>query len=677
MDDRQRARERIDELTRELQQHAHRYYVLDAPTIPDHEYDRLFHELRDLEEAHPDLRWPDSPTVRVGGEPVEFLDRVRHPSRMLSLDNVFDAAGVRDFDERVRRFLGISDGEALAYVVEPKLDGLAVELVYRGGLLEAGVTRGDGESGEDVTHNLRTVPTVPLRLSAPASAARDLLVVRGEVLIPLESFAAMNRRREAAGEAPFKNPRNTAAGAVRQLDPALAAERGLVFFAHSAADPRALGMETHAQLLEELPRWGFRVAPGWARCSGVEEVLAHLARLGEDRHTLPHEIDGAVIKVDALALQRRLGETSHAPRWAVAYKYPPPEVATAVRDIVVQVGRTGALTPVAELEPVQVGGVTVSRASLHNRDELARKDVRIGDTVLVRRAGEVIPEVVGVVLDGRPPDSLPFPFPDRCPACGGPVGAEEDGVVVRCTSGISCPAQQRTAIRHFASRGAMDIDGLGERLCDQLVAEGLVADVADLYHLTAEQIAALDRQAERSAANLVAALERSKEQPLHRVLAGLGIRHVGEQVARVLADHAGSMERLMEMTPEELEAIEAVGPVVAASVRQFLDEERNRELIQRLRRAGLTMRAERRGERGARPLAGRTFVLTGTLPSMTRAEAKAAITSQGGKVTGSVSANTDVVVAGEAAGSKLKKALALGIEVVDEAGLRAMLEGET
>ncbi len=673
MQEQDAARARIEELSAQLRHHAHQYYVLDRPAIPDHEYDALYAELVALEQRFPALRAPDSPTQRVGGAPLDDLPKFAHPVPMLSLDNAFDDGAVREFDERVKRFLGLPAGRALAYAVESKLDGLALELVYEDRVLQVGATRGDGRVGEDVTHNLRTVPTIPLRLGDGAPAGT--LVVRGEALIPLAEFAALNARRAAAGEPEFKNPRNTAAGTIRQLDPRLARERPLTFYAHSTADAAALPFETHSAFLEAAPAWGFRVAPGWARCAGIDAVLAHLERLAALRDELPHEIDGAVIKVDEVALQGRMGATSHAPRWAMAFKYPPAQKVTRVREIVIQVGRTGALTPVAELEPVTVGGVTVSRATLHNPDELQRLDVREGDAVRIQRAGDVIPKVVAVVPEQRPAGAAPFAFPDACPVCGAPATREEGEVVLRCSNAVACPAQLRGAVRHFASRGAMDIEGLGQKLCDQLVDAGLVREVADLYDLTYDQLIPLERMADRSARNLLAAIEASKAQPLHRLLVGLNIRHVGEHVARVVADHAGTMEQLLQLDAEQLEAVEEVGPVVAASLRRFLDQERTRALLQRLEAAGLRMDAEQRAAAGPSPVAGKTFVLTGTLPSMTRSEAKAAIQARGGKVSGSVSGKTDFVVAGASAGSKLRKAEQLGVAVIDEGGLRGLLEG--
>ncbi len=671
--DREAARVRIHELTRLLNHHAHQYYVLDQPEIPDHEYDRLFHELKALEEQFEDLREPDSPTGRVGGPPVDFLEKVDHPVPMLSLDNAFDHDQVREFDQRVRRFLGMQPDEPLDFVVETKLDGLALELIYADGLLQVGVTRGDGQVGEDVTHNLRTVQTIPLGLVGAGPHLQGQLIVRGEILMPLGGFDALNRRREAAGEPLFKNPRNTAAGTVRQLDPRLAAERPMIFYAHSTAEAVELPFEAHSLFLHDAPTWGFRVAPGWKVCAGIEAVIEHLEGLAAIRETLPHEIDGAVIKVDRVDLQARMGETTRAPRWAVAYKYPPPRKQTRVRRITVQVGRTGALTPVAELEPVRVGGVTVSRATLHNADELRRKDVREADTVVIQRAGDVIPEIVEVVADRRPPHSEPFVFPECCPECGALATRDEGEAVTRCTAGLSCPAQLRTGIHHFASRGAMDIDGMGEKLCNQLVDTNLVRDVADIFGLQFEDVVYLERMGDRSARNLLEAIERSRSQPLHRLLTGLGVRHVGEQVARVLADHAGTLEGLRAMSAEDLEAIDEIGPVVAASIRSFLDEPRNQALLDRLAAAGLRLEAEEK-QQAAAPLAGRTFVLTGTLPSMTRAEAKAAITARGGKVSGSVSGKTDFLVAGESAGGKLTRARDLGVTVVDEDDLRRMLE---
>ena len=671
--DRQAAIARIEELTRLVNHHANQYYVLDQPEIPDHEYDRIFHELLALEEQYPDLRAAGSPTQRVGGPPVDFLEKVGHPVPMLSLDNAFDHDSVREFDARIRRFLGMDDAEPLTYVVETKLDGLALELIFRDGLLDVGVTRGDGRVGEDVTHNLRTVQTIPLSLLDEGDHLSGELIVRGEILMPLAGFEALNRRRLADGQPEFKNPRNTAAGTVRQLDPQLAAERPMIFYAHSTAAPSALPFERHSEFLKASRRWGFRVAPGWKVCEGIEAVIEHIEGLAAIREALPHEIDGAVIKVDDVGLQGRLGETARAPRWATAYKYPPPRRTTRVHKITVQVGRTGALTPVAELAPVRVGGVTVSRATLHNADELHRKDVREEDTVVIQRAGDVIPEIVEVVLDRRPIGTEPFPFPERCPECGARAVRDEGEAVTRCTAGLSCPAQLREGIHHFASRSAMDIEGMGEKLCNQLVDVGLVGNVADIYAMRYEDVAYLERMGDRSARNLLEAVQRSKSQPMHRLLNGLGVRHVGEQVARVLADHCGSMGALAAASAEELEAVDEVGPIVAASVRAFLDEPRNGELLARLEASGVRMDAEPVAE--TLTLAGKTFVLTGSLETMTRAEAKAALTARGGKVSGSVSRKTDYLVAGSAAGSKLTKAQQLGVAVLDEPALRALLEG--
>jgi len=673
MANRNAARARIDDLSRIINHHAHLYYVQDEPEIPDHEYDKLFHELLRLEEQYPDLRAPDSPTQRVGGPPVDFLEKVDHPVPMLSLDNAFNHEELREFDARVRRFLGLQEAEAIGYVVETKLDGLALELIYRDGLFHVGATRGDGRVGEDVTHNLRTVQTIPLSLLGVGEHLTSELIVRGEILMPLASFDTLNRKREAVGESLFKNPRNTAAGTVRQLDPKLAGERPLTFYAHSTADASQLPFDRHSEFLGSVRGWGFRVAPGWKCCEGIEAVIQHVQGLAAIRETLPHEIDGAVVKVDRVDLQRRMGETSRAPRWAIAYKYPPPRKQTRVRKITVQVGRTGALTPVAELASVRVGGVTVSRATLHNADELLRKDVREDDTVIIQRAGDVIPEIVEVVMDLRPRGTEPFVFPDRCPECGALAVRDEGEAVTRCTAGLSCPAQLKEGIRHFASRKAMDIEGLGEKLCVQLVDTGLISNVADIYQLRFEDVVYLDRMGDKSAHNLLDAIDRSRSQPLHRLLTGLGIRHVGEQAARVVADHAGTLDALQAMDADELEAIDEVGPVMAASLRAFLDEPRNERLLQRLVDAGLrTDREERQG--GSAPLQGTTFVLTGTLPSMTRAEAKAAITARGGKVSGSISGKTRYLGAGASAGSKLAKAEKLGVEVIDEDGLRRLLQ---
>jgi DNA ligase (NAD+) len=653
------AKDRHAELRRELDEHNYRYHVLDAPTISDAEYDRMFQELVRLEAEHPELVTPDSPSQRVGGKIMAGFAPVKHPHPMLSLGNVFDEAGIREFDARVKRHLGMEAEARLEYVVQPKIDGLSIELVYRDGALLSAATRGDGVTGEDVTANVRTIRGVPLRLRR--SVAGDF-EVRGEIYFPKAEFAALNREREELGEPTFANPRNAAAGTLRQIDPSITAKRPLrgLFYA-PATIPRSIA--DHAAFIAHLSELGFPTPPTH-RCDGVDAVLEVYRDFLAKRHDLTYEIDGVVVKVNAHQLQMELGEVSRAPRWATAFKMPAVQETTIVRNIAVQVGRTGALTPVAHLEPVSVGGVTVSRATLHNEDEIRRKDVRVGDTVLVQRAGDVIPEVVQVIVEKRPSDAAPFEFPKSCPVCGTAAAREEGEAVWRCPS-TACPAQLVERLRHWAGRGGVDIEGLGYERIGQFATAGLVRAIPDIYRLRREQLLELDRFAEKSADNLLAAIEASKHRPLARVVFGLGIRHVGEHIAEVLSRAFGSLEALEAATVEQLAAVHGIGDEVAEAVAQFFASEATRAMLQELRELGL------RPETTAPPAAdgklkGMSIVVTGTLTTMSRDEIHARIRQHGGHPASSVSKNTDYLVAGESAGSKLEKARKLGVTVLTE-----------
>jgi DNA ligase (NAD+) len=676
-------------LRAELERHNYRYYVLDDPAVPDAEYDRLFRELQALEAAHPELRTPDSPTQRVSGQVLEGFAPVRHAVPMLSIRTETDitAGGAAAFDARVRRELKLTDADPpVEYACELKFDGLAINLRFEQGILVQAATRGDGEVGEDVTQNIRTIRQIPLRL---AGMTAPVFEVRGEVYLRRDDFERLNERQRAliaAGakhEKTFVNPRNAAAGAVRQLDPAVAAQRPLSFFAYGlgAVDGWAQAPATHSATLDALAAMGVPVSPERAVVAGAEGLAEFHRRVGARRDALPFDIDGVVYKVNDLALQRRLGFVTREPRWAVAHKYPAQEQLTQVLDIDIQVGRTGKLTPVAKLAPVFVGGTTVSNATLHNEDETRRKDVRVGDTVIVRRAGDVIPEVVGVVMERRPekvgpPFDLKRRLHGKCPVCGSAIMREDGEADWRCTGGLYCPAQRKQAILHFASRRAMDIEGLGEKLVDQLVDGGQVRTLPDLYRLDVAGLAALDRMAEKSAQNLVEGLERSKRTTLARFLYALGIRHVGEATAKDLARHFGSLDRILAAGVEQLLEVNDVGPVVAQSIRTFFDQPHNREVVDALRAAGVRWEehAGAPADTAPKPLAGKTLVLTGTLPHLAREDAKALIEAAGGKVAGSVSKKTDYVVAGAEAGSKLDKARALGVTILDEDGLHALLK---
>ncbi len=671
MSDRGTVAERIRKLRDEIELHNYRYYVLDAPTIPDAEFDRLFRELQALERAHPELVTPDSPTQRVGGMPASGFAQVRHRVPMLSLNNAFDDADVAAFDRRVSEALGIEDVE---YAAEPKFDGLAISLVYEHGVLMQAATRGDGYTGEDVTANVRTIHAVPLRLSIDKPPA--VLEVRGEVLMLKRDFEQLNAEQREKGEKAFANPRNAAAGSLRQLDPRITASRKLTFFAYALGAVEGMALPPrHSELLALLERLHFPVTRERQVVRGVKGLLHFYREIGALRDRLPFEIDGVVYKVNDLAAQARLGFVARAPRWAIAHKFPAQEEMTQVLDIDVQVGRTGALTPVARLKPVMVGGVTVTNATLHNEDEIRRKDVRIGDYVIVRRAGDVIPEVVSVVKHKRPPHARAFVMPSRCPVCGSHVVRPEGEAVARCSGGLYCPAQRKQAILHFASRRAMDIEGLGDKLVDQLVDKGLVKNPADLYRLRADALAKLERMGEKSAHNVLEAIQRSKQTELARFIYALGIRNVGEATARDLAHHFGSLDALMAADLAQLMEVPEVGPVVAESIRDFFAEPHNRSVIDQLRRAGIQWKeGVPKVARAVPGVAGKRFVLTGTLPHLSREEAKARIEAAGGKVSGSVSKQTDYVVVGVDPGSKLARAEALGIPLLDEDGLLALLQ---
>ncbi|BCX81213.1 DNA ligase (NAD+) [Methylomarinovum caldicuralii] len=654
-------RRRVEQLRREIEYHNYRYYVLDEPVISDAEYDALMAELRRLEAQYPELITPDSPTQRIGAPPSEAFAPVRHEVPMLSLDNAFSDEDVIDFDRRVRERLGV---EQVIYSCEPKLDGLAVSILYEHGSLTRAASRGDGYTGEDVTANVRTIRSIPLRLRG--SGWPERFEVRGEVFMSIEGFKKLNEWALKHGEKVFANPRNAAAGSLRQLDPRITARRPLDFFAYGyGIFPEDQLPKTHHELLDRFQDWGVPVAPEREVVEAVTGCLDYYRRMLARRESLPYEADGVVYKVDRFDWQRLLGYTARAPRWAIAHKFPAHEATTVVEAIEVQVGRTGVLTPVAKLKPVQVGGVTVSSASLHNFEEVKRKDVRVGDTVLVRRAGEVIPEVVKVILEKRPPDAKPVQPPTHCPVCGAEVVADPGGVILRCSGGLYCPAQLKASIKHFASREAMDIEGLGEKLIDQLVDKGLVKDVADLYDLTFDQLIQLERMGPKSAQNLLKAIERSKHTTLPRFLYALGIREVGEVTAQLLAEHFGSLERIMNAGEEELARIPGIGPVVARHIVTFFRQPHNREVIERLRRAGVHWEEGAPAEK-PKPLAGKTFVFTGTLAAMTREEAKRRVEALGAKVSNSVSKKTDYVVVGENPGSKLDKARQLGVEILDE-----------
>jgi len=655
-------RARVSELRTVLHEHNYRYHVLDDPAISDAEYDRLFGELQDLEEQHPELAAPDSPTNRAGAPPLREFPSVRHEVSMLSLSNAFDPSEVIAFDRRIRER---ADVDRVEYVAEPKLDGLAVSLLYQRGILVRGATRGDGETGEDVTANIKTIKSVPLRLHG--SDIPEALEVRGEVFLSHDGFRRLNEEQRSRDGKLFVNPRNAAAGSLRQLDSRLTARRPLEVFFYGMGRVNGKIPDNHWDLLQAFRSWGLRVSPLAELVTGAEGCIGYYEKTGAMRPDLPYDIDGVVYKVSDLVIQAALGNISRAPRWALAHKFPAQEESTQVEGIEVQVGRTGAVTPVARLRPVFVGGVTVSNATLHNRREIERLDIRVGDTVVVRRAGDVIPEVVSVNKGKRPPNALPYEYPPVCPVCGSEIVYEGEGIVARCSGGLYCAAQRKESIKHFASRRAMDIDGLGDKLVEQLVERNLVTDAADLYSLNHQQLAALDRLADKSARNLVEALDRSKSTRLDRFLYALGIGQVGESTAQQLAAHFGSLDAIMAAPVEVLENIHDIGPVVAASIRTFFDQPHNAEVIQKLRQAGVDWPEHAPAPTTPdSPLAGKTFVLTGALSSMARDEAKRRLQGLGAKVTGSVSKKTDFVVAGSDPGSKVAKAEQLGVEIIGE-----------
>jgi DNA ligase (NAD+) len=662
----------IARLRAEIERHNHAYYVLDKPAIPDAEYDKLFRELQDLEAQHPELLTPDSPTQRVGGKILDGFTPVRHAVPMLSIRTETDteSSGATNFDTRVRNALG-NDGE-IEYVCELKFDGLAINLRYERGVLVQAATRGDGETGEDVTQNIRTIHCIPLHLK---NCNAEVLEVRGEVYMSRRDFQRYNDRQRELGLPTLVNPRNGAAGSIRQLDPALAARRPLSFFAYGLGEVRGWNFpSTHSGILDALQSFGMPVCEERAVMRGAEALADFHRRVAARRDTLPFDIDGVVYKVNSIALQKELGFVSREPRWAVAHKFPAEEQLTVLRDIEIQVGRTGKLTPVAKLEPVFVGGTTVSNATLHNEDEIRRKDVHIGDTVIVRRAGDVIPEVVGVLAERRPVGAKPFVMPTSCPVCGSHVVREESEADARCTGGLFCAAQRKQAILHFAGRRAMDVEGLGDKLVDQLVDENIIRSLPDLYRLDVATLAALERMAEKSAQNIVAALEKSKHTTLNRFLFALGIRHVGETTAKDLAKHFGRLNNIMEANTETLLAVPDVGPVVAQSLVDFFGEAHNCEVVQQLRDLGVHWEEHEGVSTQVLPLTGKTFVLTGTLPTMSRDEAKTALEAQGAKVAGSVSKKTDYVIVGTEAGSKLDKARELNVPIIDEQELMNILK---
>ncbi|PTX48894.1 DNA ligase (NAD+) [Melghirimyces profundicolus] len=668
--DRKEAEKRLKELRDELNEHNYRYHVLDRPVISDAEYDRLMRELIELEEEYPNLVTPDSPSQRIGGEPLPYFEKVRHPVPMLSLDNAFNLEDLREFDRRIRRLTGV---ETVDYVCELKIDGLAVSIRYEEGLMVRGATRGDGTTGENITQNLKTIRSLPLRLREPVT-----LEVRGEAFMPKKEFERINRQKEERGETLFANPRNAAAGSLRQLDPKLAAERALDIFLYGIGEIHGMPVPpTHTESLDLLTRLGLKVNPNRVTVKGIDDVGDFVDYWREHRLELGFEIDGIVIKVDDLELREKLGTTAKSPRWAIAYKFPAEESVTVLRDIEINVGRTGAVTPTAILDPVTLAGTTVKRASLHNEDIIREKGIMLGDHVIVKKAGDIIPEVVGVLEDHRTGDEKPYQMPTKCPECESRLVRLEGEAALRCIN-PQCPAQTREGIIHFVSRGAMNIEGLGEKVVTQLFNAGLVRGPADLYDLTEEDLLPLERMGKKSVENLLSAIEESKGNSVEKLIFGLGIRFVGSKGARILARHFGDIHGVMEADREELEAIDEIGPKMAESIVTYFDKPEVKETIRRLEEAGVNMKYKGPSTDNLRvsesPFAGKTVVLTGTLAEMSRKEAAARIEERGGKVTGSISKNTDYLIAGEKAGSKLKKARELGVEVLEENRFLEMLD---
>jgi DNA ligase (NAD+) len=659
-------KKRVEKLREEIEYHNYRYYILDQPEISDAQYDRLMRELEKLEEQYPEFRSPNSPTQRVGASPLEAFEIVRHTLPMLSLANAFDETEARDFDKRVKKFLGSSAD--VIYVAEPKLDGLAVELVYERGQFVVGSTRGDGVNGENITQNLRTIKTIPLQLIRREVPVPGRLEVRGEVIIQLKKFKELNRKREEMGEPLFANPRNAAAGSVRQLDSKITAERPLEIYCYGLGEVTGRTFKTHSEILQTFPKWGLRTNPYIQRYKNIDEVLEYYHKMNEKRESLPYEIDGIVIKVDRLDLQTRLGEIARSPRWALAFKFQPKQETTRILDIIVQVGRTGAITPVAVMEPVKVGGVEVSRATLHNQDEIDKKDVRVGDTVVIQRAGDVIPEVVQVVTSKRKGTEKKFRMPSKCPVCEAEVIKEE--AIHRCI-GLDCPAQLKGRIKHFASKRAMDIEGLGVKLTDQLVEKGLIKDVADIYYINKQKLIELERMADKSAQNIIDAIEKSKTKSLSKFLYALGIRHVGETTAEDLACHFPRLDDFFRLSEEDLMEVEGIGPEVAASVHQFFRDKKNRESIELLKKAGVKVIEPKVKEKGK--LVGKTFLFTGALKTFGRDEARNLVESSGGMTTSSISKKVDYVVVGEDPGSKFDKAKELGIKTLTEEEFKKLI----
>ena len=669
------AKVELENLKQQLNYHNHRYYVLDDPEVPDSEYDRLMKTLLELEKAHPEWVTPDSPSQRVGGAPLSAFTQVEHAKPMLSLDNAFNEDEMLAFDRRIRDRLRATDD--VEYACEPKYDGIAVSLMYEHGLLVRGATRGDGTVGEDITQNVRTIKSIPLRLQGVDLPSK--IEIRGEIYIPKAGFEKLNETARTEGTKLFANPRNAAAGSLRQLDSDITARRPLFLCAYGVGivDNNYALPQKHTKILQLLGKWGFAVNQEMKAVSGIEKCLEFYRQLASKRDSLSYDIDGVVFKVNDLKLQERLGFVSRAPRWAIAHKFPAQEEMTLVRSVEFQVGRTGSITPVARLKPVFVGGVTVSNATLHNRDEVERLGLKIGDTVVIRRAGDVIPQIVSVVIAKRPKNAEDVDFPEQCPVCQSPVETVEGEVVVRCTGGLVCAAQQKESIKHFVSRKAMDVDGLGDKIVDQLVEQHLIESAADLYKLTEAQLAALDRMGEKSAQNLVQAIEQSKNTTLEKFVYALGIREVGQATAKSLVKHFLTLEALISASEESLQEVDDVGPVVAHFVRDFFQNQRNVNIIEKIQAAGVNWPEVKVTSTGSLPLSGKTIVLTGNLESMSREEAKDRLQNLGAKVSGSVSSKTYLVIAGPGAGSKLKKAESLGIEVADETQMLAMFDQQS